>query len=138
VGRPIVLDINHVAAAFPGGPARFAPAVLFRLVLSNPSLDGKKLPLAAVPTRYRSSYFEHIWGGGYAAGYYGYLWSEMLDDDAYAWFTQHGGLTRANGDRFRQMILSRGNSQDLETLYETWRGGPPAIDGLLRQRGLTK
>jgi peptidyl-dipeptidase Dcp len=64
-----------------------------------------------VPTRYRSSYFEHIWGGGYAAGYYGYLWSEMLDDDA-------------NGDRFRQMILSR--------------GAPPAIDGMLRQRGLTK
>ena len=60
----------------------------------------------------------------------------MLDDDAFAWFTQHGGLTRANGDRFRQMILSRGNAEDLETLYETWRGAPPSIDGLLRQRGL--
>ncbi len=107
-------------------------------VFEKSALDKKKLLLAAVPTRYRSSYFEHIWGGGYASGYYGYLWSEMLDDDAYAWFTQHGGLTRTNGDRFRQMILSRGNSQDLETLYETWRGGPPAIDGLLNQRGLTK
>jgi peptidyl-dipeptidase Dcp len=61
----------------------------------------------------------------------------MLDDDAYAWFTQHGGLTRANGDRFRQMVLSHGNTPDLEKLYETWRGGPPTIDGLLRQRGLT-
>ncbi len=106
-------------------------------VFEKSALDRKKLLLTAVPTRYRSSYFEHIWGGGYAAGYYGYLWSEMLDDDAYGWFTQHGGLTRANGDRFRQMILSRGNSQDLETLYETWRGAPPAIDGLLKQRGLT-
>jgi len=107
-------------------------------VFEKSALDGKKLLLAAVPSRYRSSYFQHIWSGGYSAGYYGYLWSEMLDDDAYLWFTQHGGLTRANGDRFRQMILSQGNSQDLETLYETWRGGPPAIDGLLRQRGLTK
>ena len=61
----------------------------------------------------------------------------MLDDDAYAWFTEHGGLTRVNGDRFRQMVLSRGNSQDLETLYKAWRGGPPTIDGLLKQRGLT-
>jgi len=60
----------------------------------------------------------------------------MLDDDAYAWFTEHGGLTRANGDRFRQMVLSRGNTQDLEALYENWRGAPPGIDGLLRQRGL--
>jgi peptidyl-dipeptidase Dcp len=100
------------------------------------ALDRTKLLLQAVPSRYRSSYFSHIWSGGYSAGYYGYLWSEMLDDDAFAWFTQHGGLTRANGDRFRQMILSRGNTEDLETLYETWRGAPPAIDGLLKQRGL--
>ena len=100
------------------------------------ALDKKRLLFAAIPSRYRSSYFSHIWAGGYAAGYYGYLWSEMLDDDAYAWFTQHGGLTRANGDRFRQMVLSRGNTQDLQTLYETWRGGPPTMDGLLRQRGI--
>ncbi len=100
------------------------------------ALDRTKLLLPAVPPRYRSSYFLHIWANGYSAGYYGYLWSEMLDDDAFAWFTQHGGLTRANGDRFRQMILSRGNAEDLETLYETWRGAPPAIDGLLKQRGL--
>ena len=100
------------------------------------ALDRTKLLLPAVPSRYRSSYFSHIWSGGYSAGYYGYLWSEMLDDDAFAWFTQHGGLTRANGDRFRQMILSRGNAEDLETLYETWRGAPPSIDGLLKQRGL--
>lgn len=100
------------------------------------ALDRTKLLLPAVPPRYRSSYFLHIWANGYSAGYYGYLWSEMLDDDAWDWFTQHGGLTRANGDRFRQMILSRGNSADLETLYETWRGAAPSINGLLKQRGL--
>ena len=100
------------------------------------ALEKTKLALPAVPPRYRSSYFLHIWSEGYSAGYYAYLWSEMLDDDAYVWFTRHGGLTRANGDRFRQMILSRGNTQDLETLYESWRGGPPSIDALLRQRGL--
>jgi peptidyl-dipeptidase Dcp len=60
----------------------------------------------------------------------------MLDDDAWVWFTQHGGLTRENGDRFRQMVLSRGSSQDFETLYESWRGAPPSIDGLVRERGL--
>jgi peptidyl-dipeptidase Dcp len=102
------------------------------------ALEKTGMELPAVPPRYRSSYFLHIWAQGYSAGYYSYLWSEMLDDDAYEWFTDHGGLTRANGDRFRQMILSRGNTQDLETLYETWRGGPPRIDGLLRERGLTR
>jgi peptidyl-dipeptidase Dcp len=100
------------------------------------ALEKTKLDLATVPPRYRSSYFLHIWANGYSAGYYAYLWSEMLDDDAYAWFTTHGGLTRENGDRLRKMVLSRGTSQDLETMYETWRGGPPTIDGLLKQRGL--
>ena len=65
------------------------------------------MALATVPPRYRSSYFTHIWGEGYAAGYYAYLWSEMLDDDAYQWFDEHGGPTRANGDRFRKMVLSQ-------------------------------
>jgi peptidyl-dipeptidase Dcp len=91
----------------------------------------------AVPPRYRSSIFEHIWAGGYAAGYYGYLWSEMISADAYEWFNQHGGMTRSNGDRFRQMILSPGASQDFETMYEQWRGSPPSPQGLLRERGLT-
>ncbi len=100
------------------------------------ALDRTKLLLDAVPPRYRSTYFMHIWVHAYSAGYYAYLWSEMLDDDAYAWFTQHGGLTRANGDRFRQMILSRGSTQDFDTLYENWHGGPPTIDAMLRQRGL--
>jgi peptidyl-dipeptidase Dcp len=100
------------------------------------ALEKTKLDLAAVPPRYRSSYFAHIWASGYSAGYYAYLWSEMLDDDAYAWFTAHGGLTRANGDRFRRMVLSQGSKQDFEKMYEAWRGGPPTIEGMIRSRGL--
>jgi peptidyl-dipeptidase Dcp len=89
-----------------------------------------------VPPRYRSSYFAHIWGGGYAAGYYAYLWTQMLADDAYQGFEQSGGLTRANGDRFRQMILSRGNTEDLEQLYVSWRGAKPTVEPMLKYRGL--
>ena len=100
------------------------------------ALKKRGLWISAVPPRYRSSIFEHIWAGGYAAGYYGYLWSQMIDDDAYDWFTEHGGMTRSNGDRFRQMILSRGTSQDFATMYEKWRGAPPSIRGLLRELGL--
>jgi len=89
------------------------------------------------PPRYRSSYFAHIWGSGYSAGYYAYLWTQMLADDAFAWFDEHGGLTRANGDRFRKMVLSRGNTVDLEKMYETWRGSKPNIEPMLKYRGLT-
>ena len=99
-------------------------------------LEKDKLWISYVPPRYRSSYFSHIWGSGYAAGYYAYLWTQMLADDAYQWFVDNGGLTRANGDRFREMVLSRGNTQDLETLYEKWRGGKPTIGPMLKYRGL--
>jgi peptidyl-dipeptidase Dcp len=94
------------------------------------------LDLAAVPPRYRSSYFSHIWGGGYSAGYYAYLWTQMLADDGYAWFDDHGGLTRSNGDRFRHMVLSRGNSEELGTMYKDWRGAAPTVDAMMRYRGL--
>ncbi len=94
------------------------------------------LALKQVPPRYRSSYFMHIWGNGYAAGYYAYLWSEMLDDDAYQWFADHGGLTRANGDRFRTMVLSRGNSEDLQAMYRAWLGAEPSAKPMLKYRGL--
>ncbi len=90
-----------------------------------------------VPTRYRSSYFLHIWANGYAAGYYAYLWTEMLADDAYDWFTQHDGLTRENGQRFRDMILSQGHMQDYDTMFYKFYGKNPTIDPLLEQRGLT-
>ena len=96
--------------------------------------NGTDLPY--VPPRYRSSYFMHIWGNGYAAGYYAYAWTQMLADDAYAWFGEHGGLTRANGDRFRQMVLSRGNTEDLATMYRDWRGRDPSIDAMKKDRGL--
>jgi peptidyl-dipeptidase Dcp len=95
------------------------------------------LDVSAVPPRYRSSYFSHIWASGYSAGYYAYLWTQMLDDDAYQWFDEHGGLTRANGDRFRRMILSRGNTQNLGKMYEAWRGRAPSIDAMMKYRGLT-
>jgi peptidyl-dipeptidase Dcp len=95
------------------------------------------LDLHAVPPRYRSSYFSHIWASGYSAGYYAYLWTQMLNDDAYQWFDDHGGLSRANGDRFRRMILSRGNTQDLATIYQAWRGKPPTIDAMMKYRGLS-
>lgn len=78
----------------------------------------------------------HIWGNGYGAGYYAYLWCEMLDDDAYQWFENHGGLTRANGERLRKMILSIGNTQDLEKAYVAWAGREPDPKPMLRERGL--
>jgi peptidyl-dipeptidase Dcp len=100
------------------------------------ALEKTHLSIKAVPPRYRSTYFSHIWGGGYSAGYYAYLWAEMLDDDAYQWFEEHGGLTRANGDRFRQMVLSRGNTEDLAKMYAGWRGKEPSVEPMLKDRGL--
>jgi peptidyl-dipeptidase Dcp len=93
--------------------------------------------LRQVPPRYRTSYFAHIWGGGYAASYYAYLWSEVLDHDTYRWFAEHGGMTRENGQRFREMILSRGNTQDLASLYRAFRGRDPTPAALLEERGLS-
>jgi peptidyl-dipeptidase Dcp len=102
------------------------------------ALDKAHVAMRAVPPRYRSSYFQHIFAGGYSAGYYAYLWTQMLADDAFQWFDENGGLTRANGDRFRQMILSRGNTEDLATLYATWRGRAPKVDAMLKDRGLVE
>jgi len=90
-----------------------------------------------VPTRYRSSYFLHIWANGYAAGYYAYQWTVMLDDDAYAWFTGHGGLTRANGQRFRDLILSKGHTLDYGPMFRAFYGKDPDIGPMLEHRGLT-
>ncbi|MGC1363595.1 MAG: peptidyl-dipeptidase Dcp [Silvibacterium sp.] len=100
------------------------------------ALTKTHLLISNVPPRYRSSYFMHIWGNDYAAGYYAYQWSEMLDDDAFQWFEDHGGLTRANGDRFRQMVLSRGNTEDLGAMYSRWLGAEPSIGPMLKFRGL--
>jgi peptidyl-dipeptidase Dcp len=100
------------------------------------ALDKTHLNLSYVPPRYRSTYFSHIWQSGYSAGYYAYLWTEMLADDAYQWFDENGELTRTNGDRFRKMVLSRGNTEDLAKMYENWRGAPPSTKAMLKYRGL--
>jgi peptidyl-dipeptidase Dcp len=89
-----------------------------------------------VPPRYRSNYFAHIWGGGYSAGYYAYPWTRMLGQDAFAWFQAHGGLTRANGQRFRDMVLSRGNTLDYADMYRAFAGRDPTIDPYLAFYGL--
>ncbi|MEJ5070778.1 peptidyl-dipeptidase Dcp [Enterobacter ludwigii] len=102
------------------------------------AIRGEKLDLTAVPPRYRSSYFAHIFGGGYAAGYYAYIWTQMLADDGYQWFVEQGGLTRENGQRFREAILSRGNSSDLDVLYREWRGHAPLPEPMLINRGLSE
>ncbi len=100
------------------------------------ALAAKQVVFDAVPPRYSSTYFSHIFGGGYSAGYYAYLWAEMLDADAYAWFEEHGGLTRENGDRLRRMVLSRGNTADPAALYRAWRGRDPEIGPMLAGRGI--
>jgi peptidyl-dipeptidase Dcp len=91
---------------------------------------------ALVPPRYRSSYFAHIWGGGYSAGYYAYLWSAVLRDDAFYWFKEHGGMTRANGQRFRDMVLSKGSTMEMDQMYRAFRGRDPSVEPLLETRGL--
>jgi peptidyl-dipeptidase Dcp len=95
----------------------------------------KSFEMPQVPPRYRTSYFAHIWGGGYSAGYYAYLWSELIEADAYAWFTENGGLTRENGQRFREKILSKGGTLDAAEMYRAFRGKDPSIEPLLKQRG---
>ncbi|MCX6953477.1 MAG: M3 family metallopeptidase, partial [Verrucomicrobia bacterium] len=91
---------------------------------------------APVPPRYRTTYFSHTFAGGYSAGYYSYIWSEVLDADTVDWFKAHGGLTRANGDRFRALLLSRGGSADALQLFRDFTGGAPELGPLLKRRGL--
>jgi peptidyl-dipeptidase Dcp len=90
----------------------------------------------AIPPRYHSTYFSHIFAGGYSAGYYAYLWSEVLARDTGQWMLARGGLTRANGDRLRELVLSRGRSADPQTMFRNFYGGPPDIEPLLEYRGL--
>jgi peptidyl-dipeptidase Dcp len=92
--------------------------------------------LAQVPPRYHTTYFSHVWGGGYAAGYYAYLWTAVLGADSYAWFNEHGGMTAANGKLYRDGVLSRGGTMDAHQLYLNFRGHEPGVGPLLEQRGL--
>ncbi|WP_316804424.1 M3 family metallopeptidase [Pedobacter nototheniae] len=100
------------------------------------ALKKTHLNLSYVPPRYRSSYFLHIWSNGYAAGYYAYSWTSMLENDAYSWFEENGGLNRANGQRFRDLILSKGNTEDLGKMFYNFRGHNPDIKPMLKKRGL--
>ena len=95
------------------------------------------LDYSPVPTRYRATYFAHIFHHAYSAGYYGYIWSEVLDADTVEWFKDNGGLTRANGDHFRRELLSRGGSIDSLQMYRNFRGRDASIQPLLNKRGLT-
>ena len=105
-----------------------------REVLARAGLD-----FALVPPRYRSAYYLHVFAGGYASGYYSYLWTEVLDHNIYEWFAAHGGLTRENGQRFRDMILSRGNTAPVGTFFTNFTGlTEPDMSSLLRFRGLTE
>jgi peptidyl-dipeptidase Dcp len=100
------------------------------------ALEKSRIALPQVPPRYHTTYFSHVWPGGYAAGYYAYLWAEVIDDDAYSWFKEHGGMTRDNGQRFRDMILSRAGSADTAELYRAFRGRDALVEPLLEERGL--
>jgi len=95
------------------------------------------IDLDVVPPRYRSTYFQHAFLNGYDAGYYSYIWSEVLDADLVEWFHEHDGLQRSNGERFRQRLLSRGGSQDAMEMFAAVRGRGPRIEPLLERRGLT-
>ena len=94
------------------------------------------LDLPQVPPRYRSTYFLHIWGNDYAAGYYAYQWTKMLEEDAFSWFQENGGLTRTNGQRFRDMILSKGNTEDYNVMFKSFRGHAPDIKAMEKNLGL--
>jgi peptidyl-dipeptidase Dcp len=100
--------------------------------LAKYGLDNK-----AVPPRYRSQYFSHIFSGGYSANYYAYIWSEILAADSFAFMRDEGGLSRENGQRYRDYILSRGGSIDAMELYRNYRGGDPDVRHLLNRRGLS-
>ena len=115
---PVDAAVDDVAA--------FEAAALADIGLDDP----------AVPTRYSSTYFAHVFSGGYSAGYYSYIWSEVLDADTVDWFRANGGLTRGNGDRFRDRLLGVGGSKDPLEAYRDFRGRDAEIEPLLKRRGL--
>ena len=116
----------HRVTAAPDDVAAFEASALAEIGLDNP----------AVPPRYASTYFAHVFSGGYSAGYYSYIWSEVLDADTVEWFRENGGLTRENGDRFRARLLGVGGSKDPLQAYRDFRGRDARIAPLLARRGL--
>ena len=117
-------------------PAAQVPDAAGVMAFEAKALHEAGVDFAPVPPRYRTPYFSHVWGGGYSAGYYAYLWSEVLDADSVEWFKQNGGLTRKNGDHFRDTLLSRGGSDDAITLFKNFSGKAPYVEPLLVRRGL--
>jgi len=119
-----------------------------KLAATAPLQDPKKFEAAAlkkhrvdlpqVPPRYHTTYFSHIWPGGYAAGYYAYMWTAVLAADSFAWFEENGGMTAANGKKFRDGVLSRGGTVDAHKLYLDFRGREPSVKPLLKLRGLVR
>jgi peptidyl-dipeptidase Dcp len=105
------------------------------LAFEEAALTKAGIKMDEVPSRYRTAYFSHSMGG-YSAGYYSYIWSEVLDADSVEWFKENGGMLRANGDHFRETLLSKGGSIDAMTLFRTFRGAEPNIAPLLERRGL--
>jgi len=112
------------------------PAADEVLDFETKALEKAGVQLSQVPPRYRTNYFSHILGG-YSAGYYSYIWSEVLDADSVEWFKENGGMKRENGDHFRKTLLSRGGSEDAMTIFKTFRGAEPNIQPLLERKGLT-
>lgn len=113
------------------------PAPDQALAFEAAALRKAGMDFAPVPPRYRSTYFSHVFASdSYSAGYYSYIWSEVLDADTVDWFKQHGGLQRENGDRFRRLLLSRGGADEAMHLYRSFTGGDPDIQPLLKRRGL--
>ncbi|HEY1076428.1 MAG TPA: M3 family metallopeptidase [Fontimonas sp.] len=108
------------------------------LRFEDQALQNAGVKLDSVLPRYRSTYFSHVFAGGYSAGYYAYIWSEVLDADSVEWFKQSGGLKRENGEHFRKTLLSRGNSIEPMAQFRTFRGRDPQIEPLLQRRGLTQ
>ncbi len=107
------------------------------LAFEAAALKKAGVDFAPVPPRYRTAYFSHTFAGGYSAGYYSYIWSEVLDANSVEWFEKNGGLKRENGDHFRNTLLSRGGSQDAMKLFKNFTGGEPDTAPLLERRGLT-
>lgn len=117
-------------------PSAQAPAADGVMAFQSAILKKYGVDYSAVPPRYSSPYFSHAFTGGYAAGYYSYIWAEVLARDTEKWFDRHGGLQRANGDFLRAKVLSRGRSMNPEVMFQQFYGGPPEIDPLLEHRGL--
>jgi peptidyl-dipeptidase Dcp len=116
--------------------AKDAPPASGVMAFEEKALERAGMTFGPVPPRYHTPYFAHAFSGGYAAGYYAYIWSEVLARDSGEWFHTHGGISRANGDFFRAKILSRGRTLEPGTLFEQFYGRAPEVGPLLEYRGL--